>query len=127
MSAKHTPGPLTVKIDKQWPFNINTFDANGLLIFVDRLPCHSTEDKTLKQAMACVHYDKDGREGYSAMNHRALADAVLRAAAPDLLEELDACLGTLEVCFPDAPVDSVIGKNIVNARIAVAKATGETP
>jgi len=52
------------------------------------------------------------------------ADGWLIAASPDLLEALDECLGTLVICFPDAPVDSVIGKNIINARAAIAKATG---
>ena len=53
------------------------------------------------------------------------ADLDLVLAAPDLLEALDACLGTMEVCFPDAPIDSVIGKNIIAARAALQKATGE--
>ena len=50
------------------------------------------------------------------------ANARLIVAAPDLLEALDACMGTLAAYFPDAPVDSVIGKNIINARAAIAQA-----
>lgn len=50
------------------------------------------------------------------------ANARLISAAPDMYEALDACVGTLAACFPDAPVDSVIGKNIVSAMAALAKA-----
>ena len=59
-------------------------------------------------------------------NTKTLANARLIAAAPDLLDALDSCIGTLEICFPEAPVDSVIGKDIATARAAIAKATTTT-
>lgn len=110
----HTPGPLAVKIGKDWPFNINTVDVNGTIVFIDRLPCHSSADKSIKQAMECKHHDKEGRAGYSALNRRALADAVLRAAAPDLLEALQ---GVLRVA--DRATDEFDA-----ARAAIAKSIG---
>ena len=85
MNAQHTPGPLYVKMDENWPFNINTFNAVGDLVFVEKLPCHSTRDESPQEALDCVNFVHENREEYSEANHRALADAILRAAAPDLL------------------------------------------
>ena len=71
---------------------------------------------------ACLYADYPGK--HNPADAELDANAILIAAAPDLLDALDTCMGTLEICFPEAPVDSVIGKNIVAARAAIAKATG---
>ena len=85
---KHTPGPLTVKITDKWPFRIETFDENGNVVFSRDLPAHSSKDKTPNEAVNCLNFPHDQREQWSQENHKALADEVLRAAAPELLKAL---------------------------------------
>jgi len=96
---KHTKGPLTVALSKERPFDIETRDASGALVFRRHLPCTSSDDLTPEEAMACVHFkDKEGcfSPAYGkAQNKRALADEIIRAAAPDLLAALEGIRKTL--------------------------------
>ena len=86
----HTAGPLTVSRDSSWPFDIITRNAAGDVVFHADMPCWSTDNKTLEGTMACSWVkDPSDRATQSAMNHRALADEILRAAAPDLLAALE--------------------------------------
>lgn len=94
MSA-YTKGPLTVKVTERWPFNIETLDAEGDVIFSTRMPCNSTRDKSADDAINCVNFPGDKRAEYAAINRRAVADDVLRAAAPDLLEALESVLDSI--------------------------------
>jgi hypothetical protein len=86
--SKHTPGPLTVKVNDKWPYNIETFNAAGDVVFSRDLPCNGTGQKSAQEAMAGVGMPADWNAGKH--NARALADEVLRAAAPDMLETLQA-------------------------------------
>lgn len=119
--AKHTPGPLTVSVNNKWPFKIVTKNADGEVVFATDLPCYSTSHECAADAIDGVGLPAEWNA--AEMNARAIADEVLRSAAPDLLDALDSCIGTLEICFPEAPVDSVIGKDIATARAAIAQAT----
>lgn len=120
---KHTQGPLFVKVSEKFPFNIITKDSNGKELFVRRLPCVSSEDKTAAEAIECRNSYIGDRQEYSNMNKKAIADEVLRAAAPELLEsnkELAAIVR--ELCetynhpLPEASLD--------RSNKAIAKAEG---
>lgn len=83
---KHTQGPLFVTVSEKFPFNIITTDSNGKELFVKRLPHVSTQDKSVLEAIECRNSYIGDRQKYSNMNKKAIANEVLRAAAPELLE-----------------------------------------
>jgi len=81
----HTPGPLTVVIeDKRLP-RIVTLNTDGEAVFSTEMPCHSSKDNCADDTINCKNFPHDVQEAYSQINKRAIADEVLRAAAPDLL------------------------------------------
>lgn len=86
--AKHTPGPLHVVTSNSWPFDISICDAQGSVVDVLRLPAHSTAHKTFADALNYRGIDHSEAGRCREANQRALADAHLRAAAPELLEAL---------------------------------------
>lgn len=88
MSTKHTPGPLKVFPSNQWPFNINICNESGDVVDVIRLPAHSTKHRNFYEALSFHGADHSEAEFCREANLRALADAHLRAAAPELLEAL---------------------------------------
>jgi hypothetical protein len=88
MKTKHTPAPLSVKPSNVWPFDIVTYDVDNNEVFRRRLPAYSTSDKTFKQALSGVSFDLSEQEQIKEMNHKALADEKLRAAAPELLDSI---------------------------------------
>lgn len=117
----HTSGPWSVKVNERWPFTIQILDSEGNVIISRDLPAHSGKDRTIQDALDCVHFSRDERERYSEANYCAVANCHLAAAAPDLLNALENLLavmngegGTRADC-----------KEI--ARAAIAKAKGETP
>lgn len=114
MSAKHTPGPLTVSVEDQWPFRIVTKNAAGEVVFASDMPCHSTAHKNAAQALAGYGLDPSWKAAEN--NARAVADEVLRAAAPELLAALIDCREALRRCNAAGELA------VVDA--AIAKATG---
>ena len=122
MEAKHTPGPLTVKIDEQWPFRINTYNRAGEVVFSVGMPCHSTSDERAQDAIECRGYKRTEREQYKAINRRAIADEVLRAAAPELLEALKIVTNDLACLVEKAGRQAALDPRIKMARAAIAKA-----
>jgi hypothetical protein len=128
--ARHTPGPLFVSVENLWPFNIVTKNADGEMVFSNRMPCYSTEHKNAAEAIS----GKDMNPEWEAEKHnrRAIADEVLRAAAPELL---DACKSAMPkgICLtnkniPDStviPVDFTVGE-LRKIAAAIAKATWAT-
>jgi len=115
-----TPGPLNLKINEKWPFDMDTIDANGKCVFATPMPCHSTLDKSFEEALNCLNFkDSQEREQGKVANHRALADEYLRAAAPDLFYALQTLIGPIEGM--QANLDAAKA-----ARAALKKATGET-
>lgn len=121
-SGKHTPGPLHVETHDSWPFDINICDADGAIVDVIRLPSQSTRHRTFTEALNCVGVDHSEADRCRDANRRALADAYLRAAAPELLEALQAVVSQLE--GHDLHNGDVSAIN--NAYAAIAKATGAT-
>ena len=117
MSA-HTPGPLTVKVADKWPFRIETFDAAGELVFCRDMPCYSTKQKSAKECMDGL-YLGDLAEHAASVNAKAVADEVLRAAAPELLEALK----DLRAAIKSRGVISTV-KALSKAGAAIAKVTG---
>jgi hypothetical protein len=120
---KHTPGPLTVRIDDQWPFAIKTFNANGEVVFVRDMPSHSTKHKCAADALEGrgMEYGDEAR----VVNARAVADATLHAAAPDLLEVLQGmCSVWATVCNSKGWEPEHVTQ-YTDARKAIAKALGE--
>lgn len=125
--SKHTPGPLSVSFGTKWPFEILIINKSGSVVYRDPLLCHSRKDKTFEEALNCRNFKASEQEEYAAINHRAVADAYLRAAAPDLLEALTGMLACWRsVCRaqgwePEHVVEAI------RAQEAIAKATGERP
>jgi hypothetical protein len=114
--GKHTPGPLFVVQPEKWPFDIQTVDANGNVVFSERRMAYGSNQKTIADVMD-GHGFKDKREEAVEWNARQLADAYLRAAAPDLLQALQKIHANGYTNMADH--DMVAS--------AIAKATGETP
>lgn len=116
----HTPGPLRVRMDDRWPFDIVTVDAGGNKVFRRRLPSHSSSDRTAADAIAGVHLPEKYRDEWAAENSRAVADEVLRAAAPDMLVALGAARKWIEIAtrnlgLPSAETLRVIDQAMANA------------
>ena len=123
MTTKHTPGPLSVSFGTKWPFEILIVNESGAVVDRQSLPCHSSKDKTFEEALNCWNFKASEQEEYAAINHRAVADAYLRAAAPDLLRLLKEARRTLEMWKDVAPAVSLCA----DIDAAIARATGEQP
>lgn len=123
MTTKHTPGPLSVSFGTKWPFEILIINESGGVVYRESLPCHSSKDKNFEEALNCWNFKASEREKYAAINHRAVADAYLRAAAPDLLRYLKEARRTLEMWKDVAPAVSLCA----DIDAAIARATGEQP
>lgn len=122
MTTKHTPGPLSVSFGTKWPFEILIIDKSGNAVYQESLPCYSSKDKNFEEALNCWNFKASEQEKYAEINHRAVADAYLRAAAPDLLNEL---LSILDWAVTErAPLRK---QEIESIRKVIAKATGEQP
>lgn len=117
MNAKHTLGPLRVEVANEWPFYICTYNNDGELIFRRDMPAYSTKQRTAKQALNGVFMSEDAEEA-AKLNARALADEVLRAAAPDLLA------AAIRVVNAD-DAQELTTQDIELLRSAIAKATGQ--
>ena len=115
--AMHTPGPLHVVTSNSWPFDISICDAQGSVVDVLRLPAHSTTHKTFADALNYRGIDHSEAGRCREANQRALADAHLRAAAPELLEALQKMLDVWEH-------GGIATYPIGEARAAISKATG---
>ena len=121
--TKHTPGPLSVSFGTKWPFEILISNESGAVVYRQSLPCHSSKDKNFEEALNCWNFKASEQEEYAAINHRAVADAYLRAAAPDLLRLLIEARRTLEMWKDVAPAVSLCA----DIDAAIARATGEQP
>lgn len=124
--SKHTPGPLSVSFGTKWPFEILISNESGAVVYRQSLPCHSSKDKTFEEALNCWNFKASEQEEYAAINKRAVADAYLRAAAPDLLaalQDVDALWMHHSVAHSDGKISPLHEKVIA----AIAKATGEQP
>ena len=124
--SKQTPGPLSVSFGTKWPFEILIINESGSVVYRDTLPCHSSKDKTFEEALNCWNFKASEQEKYAAINKRAVADAYLRAAAPDLLaalQDVDALWMHNSIAHGDGKISPLHEKVIA----AIAKATGEQP
>jgi hypothetical protein len=88
MKTKHTASPLTVKPEQKWPFDLVTYDSNNNEVFRRNLPAYTSKDKTFKQALSGVNFETQDQDEVKKLNSKAYADEVLRATAPELLEQL---------------------------------------
>ena len=113
--AKHTKGPLFVSVENLWPFNIVTKNSEGEVVFSKGMPCYSTSQKNAAEAISGKRMNPE----YEAERHnrRAIADEVLRAAAPDLLEACKVAFD--QTCSVGRP------KDWEQLRAAIEKATGD--
>ncbi len=112
MSAAHTPGP--------WLHDTGGFPAPDVRAESGRAVARTW--------MVCRSQPKT-EAAYQARCEEDRANARLIAAAPELLEALEICAGTLAefVNCGNAHPTSVIGKNVTRARAAIAKAIGVQP
>jgi hypothetical protein len=112
---KHTPGPLFVRQPEKWPFNIEIVDAAGAVVFEERRYSYSTSHTTINDVMTASGFRMEDAELAITGNERQLADAYLRAAAPELFEALEDAILHL---WPNTEAAN-------KARAALAKARGE--
>ena len=104
MSEKYTKGP--------WNANFTRF-SRWVVGF------HITDPEHGSLRPICEAYDKTG-----AMNPDEIAaNARVIAAAPELLELLERAVGRLEIAHRNG--DSIMKEWVIDARTAIAKATGE--
>ena len=121
MTVKHTPGPLTVSVNNKWPFKIVTKNADGEIVFATDLPCYSTSHECAADAIDGVGLPAEWNA--AEMNARAIADEVLRSAAPDLLDALQTIVEVISNT-EYGEIDRTLA--VKDARAAIAKATGKT-
>lgn len=128
MSTKHTPGPLTVTRDETFPFYIITKDANGEAVWIEPPYAYNSGMITLYDFHAGVGFDESERQRLIEKNERQYANALLRAAAPELLEQLSAAVEMLESIDRLFGVEGTRGlidrTQIACMRAAITKATG---
>lgn len=123
--VKHTPGPLTVRVSERWPYDIETMNSDGRVVFSDRMPAHSTAMRSHNDLWKGEGFPAREREEVVELNRRAVADATIRAAAPDLLEAAQNFIR-----WAEEPADDSVGMAreqgwIEQARAAIARARGE--
>ena len=127
MTTKHTPGPLSVSFGTKWPFEILIINKSGEVVYQESLPCHSSKDKNFEEALNCWNFKASEQEKYAEINHSAVADAYLRAAAPDLLEALRGMFAMWRsVCGAQGWEPEHLAE-AVRAQAAISKATGDQP
>lgn len=119
---KGTPGPLTVRQQNKWPFDIEIVDASGEVVFTEKRFAYSTSHKSLEDVMNAVGISGANSNLAIEGNARQLADAYLRAAAPDLLDALIA-LRSAEL-EDNCSAESILALR-AKADAAIRKALGE--
>jgi hypothetical protein len=112
--TKWTPGPLRVVQPDKWPFDILTVDSDFNEVFVEGRHAYSSLQKTVADVMRAHGFPHAEREDVIATLERQVADAHLRAAAPELYEALNEFV-------------EHFGDPFRNARAALARARGEKP
>lgn len=85
---KGTQGELKVVIQEKYPFNIQTIDKKGDVVFQEWLYAFSTDQKTAEDALNAVSFSVSERDEIIKKINIQLADAKIRAAAPELLKVL---------------------------------------
>ena len=86
MSEKFTKGPWFVRQEEKWPFDINIVDSNGQIVSNEPRYAYSSRQETIEDVMTAYRFPKDERDAAIKANETQLANAHLRAAAPELLE-----------------------------------------
>jgi hypothetical protein len=124
MSAKHTPGPLKVVQVKSWPFDIQIVNQQGCVVFLEGRYSYSSKQESLEDVMTGYGFPKEDKEAVVSANEEQLANAYLRAAAPDLLEALRICEGNITSLADSHPRVWAGWLSVVQS--AIAKATGES-
>jgi hypothetical protein len=126
METKHTPGPLFVRQPEKYPFPVEIVNESGEVVFSEQRHAHGTGQKTVQDAMEArnMRYrgcPDDFVDNCIAANERQLADAYLRAAAPEMLAALKMAKWMLERDY----IDPQKMKVIEMCDVAITKAQGE--
>lgn len=125
MGTKHTPGPLAVRRESEWPYSIVTTNAAGEIVWQERAVVTSSEQRTLADFESGFGLFGIAREVAVEANERQFADALLRAAAPDLLQAAQAIEFAMRM--PGVTAAEVLDENSPirdGLRSAIARATG---
>lgn len=118
---KFTPGPLFVRQPERWPFDVEIVDASGEVISRESRHSYNSKQETIEDVMTAYRMRSPGDPNFAeeciAANQKQLANAYLRAAAPDLFDALKEIIDT----------PWLGGKGgFHKARAAIAKALGES-
>ena len=108
MNTKHTPGPWTIRYDRE------DNEVNGAII-------GATITAEPTRAVACIY-------GIETNERTArIANARLIASAPELLDALEKSANVIAHCISEMPeaYRKAMRTQLASARTAIAKATGE--
>ena len=115
----HTPGPITVEREDRCPFSIIGKGKDGRVLWSESAHSYSTRMRSSQDLYTGYGFDYEDRPAVIEANKRQWADALLRAAGPDLLTAAQKAI--------DECVD-LIGTDAGEAlSAAIAKAKGEKP
>lgn len=112
---KHTPGPLFVRQPEDDLYHIQIVNAAGDVIFSEPRHSYSSKMETVDDVLGGYGFPRRDRDDAARANQRQLADAYLRAAAPEMLEALEDAVER----------QGFTNANLIFARAAIAKARGE--
>lgn len=127
MSA-HTPGPLFVKQENKWPFSIRTVNFDGQEVFFEGRHAYGTCQKTVAEVMEGTCFkNSETRMAAVESNARQVADAYLRAAAPELLSALIALDEAFCLDGDTREERHQARLALISARAAIKKAIEEHP
>lgn len=121
---KFTKGPLTVEVCEKWPFSILIKDKYGQTVFTESLACSNSKDKTFHEAVSAQNWHPSQRDVVQEQQERSIADAYLRAAAPELYWD-NRNLEQLLLNIMDDPSRADEMWQVVASRSLRAKARGE--
>lgn len=89
-SVEHTAGPWRVEVAARWPFDLDIMSGEADVVVSMRRVAFSSRAKSIDDLRAGVGFPHAQRPDIAATVARQEANARLIAAAPDLLEALEA-------------------------------------
>jgi hypothetical protein len=115
MTQAHTLGPWVLEQDEKWPFDL-VIQPN--IVTIGRY-AYGTSDKSLADVRVAKSFPHSQRDTVASLVAEQEANARLIAAAPDMLDALENLTIGIDMGWE---LDGILE----NARVAIAKATGET-
>jgi hypothetical protein len=126
--------PLRLEQPEEWPFDLIVTDAIGVDVINQQRHCHSSKDRTVAEAVGCVHFGHADREAAAAANRAQIAslEAIVRAANSH--DQMLAALKDIAAmtdpddpdCYRSDDREGCLDAVQSAARAAIAKAEGQS-